>query len=38
MIFWADLDALTKEAAMCVLRKVLPQMKLDAVKTYLKIF
>jgi len=26
----ADLEALTKEAAMCVLRKVLPQMKLDA--------
>jgi transitional endoplasmic reticulum ATPase len=26
----ADLESLTKEAAMCVLRKVLPQMKLDA--------
>jgi transitional endoplasmic reticulum ATPase len=26
----ADLESLTKEAAMCVLRKLLPQMKLDA--------
>jgi transitional endoplasmic reticulum ATPase len=26
----ADLESLTKEAAMCVLRKVLPQIKLDA--------
>jgi transitional endoplasmic reticulum ATPase len=26
----ADLESLTKEAAICVLRKVLPQMKLDA--------
>jgi len=26
----ADLESLTKEAAMCVLRKVLPQMRLDA--------